>query len=172
MFFIAWAINCKLWIETAISSRNEENNQESISSTFMQASFILAPKNFKPKTQLCNFWRQNISAKWVPKMLMKLSLYWIYFWDKLGRKYVGPRVWDPCIAVTREPKFDLNFVDDDFPIFPWLKGSLIFLDERSEKEFSFPVLSPENRKWFKFLTTDDWSPLRSNFINILYNFRK
>jgi len=32
---------------------------------------ILAPKNFKPKLQLCNFWHQNISAKWARKMLMK-----------------------------------------------------------------------------------------------------
>jgi len=24
---------------------------------------ILAPKNFKPKTQLCNFWRQNFGQK-------------------------------------------------------------------------------------------------------------
>ncbi len=32
---------------------------------------ILGPKNFKLKTQLCNFWRQNISAKCSRKMLMK-----------------------------------------------------------------------------------------------------
>jgi len=34
---------------------------------------ILAPKNFKPKTQLCNFWRQNSSEKSARKMLMKLT---------------------------------------------------------------------------------------------------
>jgi hypothetical protein len=34
---------------------------------------ILAPKNFKPKTQLCNFWRQNIGKKSSSKMLMKLT---------------------------------------------------------------------------------------------------
>jgi hypothetical protein len=32
---------------------------------------ILVPKNFKPKTQLCNFWRQNFVQKRVRKMLMK-----------------------------------------------------------------------------------------------------
>jgi len=40
---------------------------------------ILAQKNFKPKTQLCNFWRKNIGAKILAqkcmcKMLMKLTL--------------------------------------------------------------------------------------------------
>jgi len=34
---------------------------------------ILVPKYFKPKTQLCNFWRQNICTKCVLKMLMKLT---------------------------------------------------------------------------------------------------
>jgi len=34
---------------------------------------ILAPKKFKPKTQLCNFWRKNIGATWARKMLMKLT---------------------------------------------------------------------------------------------------
>jgi len=39
---------------------------------------ILAPKKFKPKTQLCNFlapkyWHQNIGTKCVHKMLMKLT---------------------------------------------------------------------------------------------------
>jgi len=37
----------------------------------------LAPKNFNPKTQLCNFWRKNIckniGEKSVRKMLMKLT---------------------------------------------------------------------------------------------------
>jgi len=32
---------------------------------------IFLPKNFKPKTQLCNFWCQNIGAKCARKMLMK-----------------------------------------------------------------------------------------------------
>jgi len=38
---------------------------------FMRVFFadILSPKNFKPKTQLCNFWRQNF----VGKTLMKLT---------------------------------------------------------------------------------------------------
>jgi len=30
-------------------------------------------KKFKPKTQLCNFWRQNIGARCARKMLMKLT---------------------------------------------------------------------------------------------------
>jgi hypothetical protein len=34
---------------------------------------ILVPKNFNPKTQLCNFWRQNMGAKCECKMLMKLK---------------------------------------------------------------------------------------------------
>jgi len=33
----------------------------------------LAPKNFKPKTQLFNFWRQNIGKKSARKTLMKLT---------------------------------------------------------------------------------------------------
>jgi len=39
--------------------------QESISPTFYAYLFvnILAPKNFKPKTQLCNFWHQNFLQK-------------------------------------------------------------------------------------------------------------
>jgi hypothetical protein len=42
----------------------------SISSTFYSSFFahILVPKNFKPKTQLCNFGRQNIGAKCGRKM--------------------------------------------------------------------------------------------------------
>jgi len=32
---------------------------------------FLADKNFKPKTQLCNFWRKNIGAKCARKMLIK-----------------------------------------------------------------------------------------------------
>jgi len=32
---------------------------------------VFAAKIFKPKTQLCNFWSQNISAKSARKMLMK-----------------------------------------------------------------------------------------------------
>jgi hypothetical protein len=32
---------------------------------------IFVPKNFKPKTQLCKFWRQKISPKCARKMLMK-----------------------------------------------------------------------------------------------------
>jgi len=49
--------------------------QVSISSTFYACFFadILVPKKFKPKTQLCNFWRQNIGAKCTSKMLMKLT---------------------------------------------------------------------------------------------------
>jgi len=37
----------------------------SISPTFYAPFFddILAPKNFKPKTQPCNFWHQNIGKK-------------------------------------------------------------------------------------------------------------
>jgi len=48
----------------------------SISSRFYACFFadILAPKNFKPKTQLCNFWCQNIGAKCAHKMLMKLTI--------------------------------------------------------------------------------------------------
>jgi len=34
---------------------------------------ILAQKKFKPKTQLCNFWRQNIGTKCECNMLMKLT---------------------------------------------------------------------------------------------------
>jgi hypothetical protein len=34
---------------------------------------ILVPKNFKPKTQLCNFWCQNIGAKCACKIWMKLT---------------------------------------------------------------------------------------------------
>jgi len=51
----------------------------SISSTIYVRFFanILASKNFKPKTQLCNFWRQNIGAKCVHKMLMKLTPVWV-----------------------------------------------------------------------------------------------
>jgi len=42
---------------------------------FMRAFLyeILAPKNFKPKTQLCNFWCQNFVQKGSSKMLMKLT---------------------------------------------------------------------------------------------------
>jgi len=41
------------------------NIQVFISSTFYTGFLadILAPKNFKPKTQLCYFWHQNISPK-------------------------------------------------------------------------------------------------------------
>jgi len=37
----------------------------SISSTFYACFFanVLGPKNFKPKTQLCNFWHQNFAQK-------------------------------------------------------------------------------------------------------------
>jgi len=37
----------------------------SISSTFYARFFanFLAPKKFKPKTQLCNFWRANFCMK-------------------------------------------------------------------------------------------------------------
>jgi len=47
----------------------------SISSTFYSCVFtdISAPKNFKPKTQPCNFWCQNIGKKSMSKMLMKLT---------------------------------------------------------------------------------------------------
>jgi len=47
----------------------------SISSTIYVRFFanILASKNFNPKTQLCNFWRQNIGAKCAHKMLVKLT---------------------------------------------------------------------------------------------------
>jgi len=34
---------------------------------------ILAPKNFKPNIQLCNFGHKNIGAKSTCKMLMKLT---------------------------------------------------------------------------------------------------
>jgi len=38
---------------------------ESISSTFLRARFsrYFGAKNFKPKTQLCNFWRKNFVQK-------------------------------------------------------------------------------------------------------------
>jgi len=47
-----------------------------ISPTFYAHFFanILEPKYFKPKTLLCNFWRQNIDAKCATKMLMKLTV--------------------------------------------------------------------------------------------------
>jgi len=43
---------------------------------FMQAfcAVIFEPKNFKPKTQICNFWLQNIGAKCTCKMSMKSTL--------------------------------------------------------------------------------------------------
>ncbi len=43
----------------------------------LQARFfaqIFAPKNFKPKTELYNFWRQNLVQKCAHKMLIKLTL--------------------------------------------------------------------------------------------------
>jgi len=35
-------------------------------------------KNFKPKTQLCNFWHQNFIQKRARKTLMKLTPTWIF----------------------------------------------------------------------------------------------
>jgi hypothetical protein len=51
------------------------DQQVSFSPTFYKHFFanILAPKNFKPQKQLCNFWLQNMSTKCAPKMLMKLT---------------------------------------------------------------------------------------------------
>ncbi len=45
---------------------------------FTQAFFtiVLAPKNFKPKMQLWNFWCQNIGTNFWSKMLMKLTQVW------------------------------------------------------------------------------------------------
>ncbi len=41
---------------------------------FALCADILVSKNFKPKTQLCNFCCKNISAKFVRKMLMKSTI--------------------------------------------------------------------------------------------------
>jgi len=60
--------------------RNQFNQQNcaqflkgSITSTFYVRFFadILVPKKLKPKTQLCNFWRQNNGGKCARKMLIK-----------------------------------------------------------------------------------------------------
>jgi len=51
---------------------------------------ILAPKNFKPKTQLCIFWCQNIGKKFVRKMLMKLTPGSIFMhWELVTQMPVG-----------------------------------------------------------------------------------
>ncbi len=44
-----------------------------ISSTFYAGFFCqyFGAKNFKAKTQICNFWRQNIGTKYACKRLMK-----------------------------------------------------------------------------------------------------
>jgi len=50
----------------AIPRSSADFVQVSISSTFYLRTFfpnILVPKKFKPKTQLCNFWCQNLDKK-------------------------------------------------------------------------------------------------------------
>ncbi len=62
-------------IEISVSSYTESQAYHQFHQHFTSTLFanILAPKNFKPKTQPCNFWRQNIGKKLALKMLMKLT---------------------------------------------------------------------------------------------------
>ncbi len=58
---------------------------------FMRLFFddILAPKNFKPKTQLCNVWLQNIGTKCARKMLIIITFIPTYDTIYLVQKNVG-----------------------------------------------------------------------------------
>jgi len=62
---------------TSFGETIPENEQlGSISSTFYMCLLrrYFGTKNFKPKTQLCNFWHQNIGAKCVDEIDTRFTL--------------------------------------------------------------------------------------------------
>jgi len=80
---------------------------------------ILVPKNFKPKIQLCNFWRQNFVLKTCArKSLMKLTPGIPYV---TNAKYFADKVWrhllwsddDPTLFMFQIHRYDNPFNELD-----------------------------------------------------------
>jgi len=109
---------------------------------------ILAPKNFKPKTQICNFWRLNCIQKMRVKRWWNLPKVW--FADGFVFSKFIPSCIDPTYCDTNPPEPSQENVEYTMPELGSLKygdGEIINYKCRNPSKIGIIFMSEWKNHW-------------------------